>query len=1154
MTDTSPSDIQSFIDRWRASGAAERANYQLFLCDLCEILGVEVPQPKTENPHEDTYVFEKDVPSPHGTTNFIDLYKRDCFVLEAKQGSDKPADDPAVLSEAALRRKKQRKKGTAVRGTKSWDTAMEKARNQAQTYCRSLTGDEIEGGRPPFILVVDVGDTIAMYSEFSRSGGNYIPFPDPRSYRLKLDDLKNAEIRDRLRRVWEDPMSLDPSRHSARVTRQIAARLAELAKSLEKESDAETVAHFLMRCIFTMFAEDVGLLPEWSFTNLLEDISHDPPTFKPMVEDLWKTMDTGGFSVILRKNIPKFNGGLFADQTALEMTAIQIELLVDAAKADWRDVEPAIFGTLLERALDPVERHKLGAHYTPRAYVERLVKPTIIEPLRAEWESVQAAALLHAEADRTDKAIAEVEAFHRHLVTLRVLDPACGSGNFLYVTLEHLKRLEGEVLNTLQELGAGQMKLEMAGGTVTPEQFLGLEVNPRAAAIAELVLWIGYLQWHHRTRGNAPYDEPIIRDFKNIECRDAVLAWDAVEPLLDEGGQPVTRWDGRTMKPHPVTGEPVPDDTARVPDFKYVNPRKATWPKADFVVGNPPFIGIARMREALGDGYTETLRRTYRELPESIDYVMYWWHVAAGLVRREELRRFGFITTNSLRQTFNRRVLQAHLDAKEPVSLAFAIPDHPWVDSADGAAVRIAMTVAERGDKGGFLRRVASETPSDRDDADILFAEQKGKIQADLTAGANITNAQPLLANSEISNRGVQLIGSGFIVTAEQASRLGLGRIPGAEKHIREYRNGRDITSTPRNVMAIDLFGLKIEEVQSRFPEIYQWIYERVKPQRDQNSRKSYRENWWIHGEPRSNLRSALDGLSRYIVTVETSKHRLFLMLHESILPDNMLVAIALEDAYCLGVLSSKLHVAWALAQGGTLEDRPRYNKTRCFEIFPFPTPTEAQKSRIRELAEQLDAHRKRQQAQHPNLTLTAMYNVLEKLRADEPLTEKEKTIHEQGLVGILKQIHDDLDAAVFDAYGWPATLGDEEILQKLVDLNAERAAEEAKGIIRWLRPEYQAPDEVKPRQAALADTGTAPAAPPAPIDTRDWPKALKDRATIVRDILATFDGPVGLPELAAAFNGRRTQKRLTEIKEIADMLAGLGQIEETGERYSARR
>ena len=394
-----------------------------------------------------------------------------------------------------------------------------------------------------------------------------------------------------------------------------------------------------------------------------------------------------------------------------------------------------------------------------------------------------------------------------------------------------------------------------------------------------------------------------------------------------------------------------------------------------------------------------------------------------------------------------------------------------------------------------------------------------------------------------MSNPGVKLHGSGFIVTKEEAEKLGLGNIPDLEMHIRQYRNGRDITAIPRGVMVIDLFGLSSDEVKIKFPEVYHHVLLNVKPERDQNRRKSRRENWWLFGETNPKLRKMLEGLQKYIATVETSKHRFFVMLDESILPDNMLVVIALEDPYYLGILSSKLHIVWALAQGGTLEDRPRYNKTRCFETFPFPDPTEEQEARIRELAEQLDAHRKRRQERHTKLTLTAMYNVLEKIRAGEPLTAKEKTVHEDGLVSILKQLHDDLDDAVFAAYGWPSTLTDEEILQRLVDLNLERAAEEAGGYVRWLRPDYQAPGEAQPRQATFRDADKAMAVQPVPVENRNWPKALKDRAAVVREVLASIDGPVGVAELAGAFNGRRTQKRMAEIRDIVEMLVDLGQI-----------
>jgi hypothetical protein len=596
MTDAA---IQAFISRWQNSGGAERANYALFLSELCDLLDLPRPEPTRQDDDDNAYVFERRVvfQNPDGSQSFgrIDLYKRASFVLETKQGIEKQ-DDELLLSEAATERKRRRLKGHGTRGSSAWNDTLLRARGQAEQYARALTGKET---RPPFLVVVDVGHTIDLYAEFTQTGGTYVAFPDPQTNRIKLDQLADPAIRDRLRAVWLDPLSLDPARRSARVTREIAAKLAALAKSFEadKKNDPHDVAQFLMRCLFTMFAEDVSLLPKDGFRDMLRALT-DPAQFKPMAEDLWRNMNVGGFSAHFRKKLLQFNGGLFADPSALAVNRDQLDLLVEASSQEWKDVEPAIFGTLLERALDPVERHKLGAHYTPRAYVERLVMPTIIEPVRKEWDAVRAAAILLAQQGDRDAAVRELEAFHDKLCDTKVLDPACGSGNFLYVTLEHLKRIEGEVFSTYQSIAERQTLLE-SGHTVDPHQLLGIEINPRAAAIADIVLWIGYLQWHFRTRGNVSPPEPVIKNFKNIECRDALLTWTSREPLLDEHGKPVTHWDGRTTKKHPVTGEEVPDETAREISYKYNNPQKAQWPKTDYVVGNPPFIGNKRMRFAL---------------------------------------------------------------------------------------------------------------------------------------------------------------------------------------------------------------------------------------------------------------------------------------------------------------------------------------------------------------------------------------------------------------------------------------------------------------------------------------------------------------------------------------------------------------------------
>ncbi|MBA4388672.1 MAG: SAM-dependent methyltransferase [Verrucomicrobia bacterium] len=1146
--------IQAFIDRWNKSGAAERANYQLFLSELCDLLEVPRPDPATPDTTLNTYVFERSVVFHYGdgtTSNGrIDLYKRGSFVLEAKQGAEYPrSSQDAPLSTVVRDQSRRIGRGIGPRGTPTWDDAMHRARGQAEQYVRALPAEE---GRPPFIVVADVGHSLELYSEFSRSGGTYVPFPAPGSHRIHIEDLKHGDIRDRLRAVWTDPLSLDPTRRSAQITRDIADRLAKLALALERGGhDPHETAGFLMRCLFTMFAEDVGLLPKSCFSNLLESLKDSPEHFVPMTEELWARMNAGGFSTSLRSDVLRFNGGLFEKATALPLTRDQLLLLIEAAKCDWRDVEPAIFGTLLERALDPTERHKLGAHFTPREYVERLVLPTIINPIRSEWEAVRAAVLVLVGDGKVDKAVATVQSFHGRLVNVRVLDPACGSGNFLYVTLEHLKRIEGEVFDTLDSLGQRQALMELRGVTVDPHQLLGLEVNPRAAAIAELVLWIGTLQWHFRNRGNTPVPEPVIRSFHNIECRDALIEWDSIEQVCDVNGEPVSRWDGRSTMPHPVTGKDVPDESKRVPVVQYVNPRAAIWPEADYVVGNPPFIGASLMRAALGDGYTEAVRSAQADLGASSDFVMYWWNHAAKLVRTGKLRRFGFVSTNSIRQTFNRRVLQEHVKATDPVSILFAIPDHPWVDSADGAAVRIAMTAVASGASDGRLLEVASESDGAHGVATVTFCEYVGKIQADLSIGADVAGAVALRSNEGISCPGVKLHGAGFIVTPEEAAHIGLGTVPGLERHIRGYRNGRDLASRPRGVMVIDLFGLSEAEVRIRFPAVFQWLIERVKPERDQNNRSTYRDNWWIHGEPRSSFRPALSGLSRYIATVETSKHRYFQFLDASILPDNMLVCIAQDDAYVLGVLSSRLHVTWALETGGRLGvgNDPRYNKSRCFETFPFPDTTETAKAAIREVGEQLNAHRKARQSEYPELTITAMYNVLQMLRKGITLSDKDRQIHEMGLVSVLREIHDELDRLVAAAYGWPPDIYEDDILTRLVILNSERAHLESNGKIAWVRPEFQTSNTSNEPQ--FLDV-LQPVSGKKRIATGSsklvWPIELPAQVSAVKAVLAEARSPTTAEIVARRFS----RVSLGKVTPILDTLVALGQARLTPDgRYS---
>ncbi|MCF8710350.1 class I SAM-dependent DNA methyltransferase [Rhizorhapis sp. SPR117] len=919
MTDAGA--IEQFIAHWRDTGGSELANTQSFINGLCALIGARPPHGSKTNDAANDYVFERRVfqDNGDGTQSFgrIDAYKRDCFILEAKQGSEgdqaaaaKGEDDLDLFGQTA---KARLKRGTAKRGTPGWTSAMLAAKGQAERYAKALPVDH---GWPPFLLVTDIGYCIEVYADFTGTGKAYAQFPNRSRYRIMLEDLRDEDVRKRLHAIWTYPRSLDPTARSAKVTRDIADLLAKVAKRIEARShNAERTSGFLMRVLFTMFAEDSELIPKGSFTAMLEQQRAHPQHLAPQLSALWQAMDEGAFSPALGVPLKKFNGYLFKDRTAIELEADELEVLVQAGKHDWTEVEPAIFGTLLERALNPKERAKLGAHYTPRAYVERLVSPTIIEPLRADWIGVQGAvaSLLAEEGDKfvqrknLDKSIDIVRAFHGKLASVRVLDPACGTGNFLYVTMARMKELEGEVLEMLSQLDRDQYINELSGGTITPENFLGIEINPRAAAIAQLVLWIGYLQWHFRVNGKAKAPpEPILKDIRTIENRDALIDYDKRVVEKDEHGQPVTRWDGETMKSHPVTGKLVPDEAARQELYSYIKPRAAKWPKADFIVGNPPFIGAKFLREKLGDGYFTALFAT-TDVPESADFVMHWWDKAATAVRKGTARSFGFVTTNSITQTFSRRVVAKHLDAKDRISLIIAIPDHPWVDEKDGAAVRIAMTVAAKSKAEGQLLSVAEESAAP---GRIDFTRTTGMISSDLRVGADVTSSVALKANDKLSSPGVKLHGDGFIVTPEQAVALG----DQSAAVIKDYRNGRDLAARPRGVMVIDLYGLSEAQVRERYPAVYQHVLSSVKPHRDQNNRASYRDNWWLFGEARSEIRKALAGLPRYIATVVTTKHRIFQFLPTSILPDDALINIAINDAFALGVLSSGVHAIQHIA------------------------------------------------------------------------------------------------------------------------------------------------------------------------------------------------------------------------------------------------
>jgi Fe2+ or Zn2+ uptake regulation protein len=684
--------------------------------------------------------------------------------------------------------------------------------------------------------------------------------------------------------------------------------------------------------------------------------------------------------------------------------------------------------------------------------------------------------------------------------------------------------VEYAVVEALLNLGGQQALSGLERHEVDPHQFLGLELNTRARHIAELVLWIGYLQWHIRNTRSLPGD-PVLKDYKNIKNMDAVLAYDDV----DAKGN-------------------------------YINPRRPEWPEADYIVGNPPFLGKgAIMRQALGDEYVEALWKAHPHINESADFVMYWWDRAADKLTSNpgRLKRFGLVTTNSVTQVFNRRVIENRI-SQGKISIVFAVPDHPWTKATkQSASVRIAMTVAQQGLNPGVRKDVVSERNLETDDPDIVFSSSDGFIHANLGVGANLAGSQSLRANDGMSCNGMMLAGRGFVLTQSQADHL-VGLDPALKASVvKPYINGGELVRSWNRRYVIDLYGKGIDYVRDTHPHLYQYLLQAVKPEREKNRRPAFRTRWWVFGEPRRTFRPALEGLERYIATTETAKHRIFQFISSDLIPDHMIIAVASDDPFHLGVLSSGIHVKWAVNSGGWLGigNDPRYSKSRCFDPFPFPNPDEFTRARIAGIAEKLDTHRKDVQADHPEITLTQMYNVLEKLKAGDTLSREEERLRDDGLVLILKEHHEELDHAVAQAYGWPVDLGEDDILARLVALNRERAAEEAKGHVRWLRPEYQIPRFGSAREKAEqleADLGAAPVATPKSLPA--FPSGAVEQTGAVMAALAAASSPLSAGDIARSFRKGRNVEPQVRATLAAMARMGFIVVHDSGTRFALRR
>ena len=925
---------EAFIAKWEQVTTTERAASHTHFLDLCELL--EVDKPLDVDRKGEFYAFERRVSKVFGGDGFADVWKRGHFAWEYKR----------------------------------------KKRNLQEAYRQLvLYRDDLEN--PPLLVVCDL-ERFEVHTNFTGTPKQVHSFT--------IHDLVNPDIRALLKNVFTDPERLNPKSYRERVTKEASEQIGRLALSLQRRGhDPQTVAHFLMQVVFALFAEDVGLLPNKLVSRILEATYAKPERAQQYLSALFQAMALGG--EVLLEDVPYFNGGLFDDRGALPLEQNELETLLAAAKLDWAEVEPVIFGTLFERSLDPSKRSQLGAHYTSREDILRIVQPVVIDPLRAKWSTLRAKLEATLEKDprpelsnlemldkakyakltawqrRQDRNVKEpVVRFVDELRHLKVLDPACGSGNFLYVAFQQLKELERDVLAYAQTVGVPLAPF------VSPRQFYGLEVNVFAHELASIVVWIGFLQWNYLNQVS-DRQRPILERLDTIKLQDALL-------------------DGE---------------------------QETVWPEADFIIGNPPFLGDKKMRSELSDEYVEALRKQFKNrVPGQADFVCYWFEKARAQIAEGKAERAGLISTNSIRGGANRKVLER---IKETGDLFMAWDDEPWI--LDGAAVRVSIVGFDDG----------SEMSKSLDGQTVTV------INPDLTSATDFSQAKALKENQGIAFIGVQK-GGAFDIPGDLArSWLELPNPSGVSNRdvLKPYLNGMDITRNPRDTWIID-FNQISESEASEYLVPFDHVETNVKPSRTGLKRLNHAKYWWIHQEARPGMRRALSKLSRYIATPRVAKHRIWTYVPAETLADSRIVVVADESVYTFGVLHSRGHEVWSLATcswHGAGND-PTYNAQSCFETFPFPCPSEAQRAEIEKWAKYLDTVRSQLLAADEKRTMTKLYNDLTVLR---------ETRDSKSPVYSLLIAHDKLDAAVAAAYGWEWPLSDETILERLLALNLERAA-----------------------------------------------------------------------------------------------------------------
>ena len=907
-----------FIAKWQDAGFGERQAAHTWFLDVLRLVGH--PDPVEVN-DADNFTFEKPVPG-----GVADAYLAGRFAWEFK-GAD--AQLPGAFDQLL----------------------------RYQVYLRT----------PP-LLIVSSFQTVRIQTNF-RGKETVV-------YEIPVAELEDSDQLAKLRSAFFSPEDLEPGRTVEEVTQETARLFGRIAGYMEDAGvDGERLARFLNQIVFCLYAEDTGLLPDRLLTEIARTHYRNPAYFNAAVGDLFGKMRGGGLFGM--DPIARFNGDLFDGSDTVELSDNALFVLTnEVVEKNWRNIEPSIFGTLFEGALDATKRARLGAHYTGADDIALVVEPVVMKPLRREWDDAKnRIERLIADGQR-DKARAALDAFLERLRGVKVLDPACGSGNFLYIALRSLLDLEKEAIDFAETLGWGGLS-----PGVNPSQMAGIEIDYYAAELARTALWIGYIQWH-QTNGFPYTRDPILMPLDTIRQTDAIL------DMSDAN-----------------------------------NPSEVEWPDAEFIIGNPPFLGHNPFRRQLGDEYADALYSVFNgRIPNSSDLCCYWLEKARAQISDGKAQRAGLLATQAIRFQSNRPTLAR---IKETGDIFNAVSDRDWI--LDGANVHVSIVCFDDGD----------ETERELDGAPVP------RINADLTGGADLTRAKPLAENRNLAFQGVGKVGD-FDIPESASSEMMRSPNPHGKPNsdvLKRWVTGTDIMRRSRDMWVID-FGTDMPEDEAALYEApFEYVKEKVKPNRIKNKMRWRAENWWLHGYPATTMRTALSTLQRYIATPKVSKHRLFVWQDGNALPSNLVIAIASDDDFVFGVLSSSVHELWVRQVGSQLRESDSggtYTPTTCFGKFPFPNAADGQRDAIADAARELDRLRG---------------NWLNPKDADGNPALGGDALRRRTLTNLynrrptwLANVHARLDVAVADAYGWDGELADYEILERLLALNLTRRREGAKG------------------------------------------------------------------------------------------------------------